>query len=215
MPEEKDISEVIREYELRIKNLEDRYNLVIKSKDEQIEIYKDQIKFLREIIKQNADKPVKFVNENKVISGIETIKKNTNQSRNINIIDGTIYNSGAGAFNLGDISGTVANTINQLPSSPDPNQLGIKELLTKLQQAIETETELDDLDKSDALEEVQILAVASQNDDRNSKTIISSKSLRRLGRIVNELPDSSTLGNVSKEVLPAIAKLFDPTIKST
>lgn len=35
----------------------------------------------------------------------------TDQSRNITITGGTINNAGAGAFNLGDISGTVANTI--------------------------------------------------------------------------------------------------------
>jgi len=89
------------------------------------------------------------------------------------------------------------------------NQPGIKELLTNLQQAIEVETKLDNLDKDDALEEVQNLAKASQNGDRHTQTTIAGKSVRRLGRIVNELPDTATLSTVSQEVLPAIANFFD------
>ncbi len=195
--EENRIRKIKHSYELRIKNLEDQYSLIIEGKDKLIKKYESEIEFYRGLIEQLSTRAVMV--ENKIQNKID-------HSRKIDISGKTTINaSGAGAFNLGDISGTVANTINQLPSSPDPNQPGIRELLTKLQQAIETETELDDLDKSDALEEVQILAEASQNDDRNAKTIISSKSVRRLGRIVNELPDTATLPIVSQEVLPAIA----------
>ncbi len=42
------------------------------------------------------------------------------QSRKIEITGGTINASGAGALSLGDISGTVANTINQLSDSAKP-----------------------------------------------------------------------------------------------
>ena len=42
------------------------------------------------------------------------------------------------------ISGTLAESINQLPSSSDPNTPRIKELLEKLKDAIAAEEELDD-----------------------------------------------------------------------
>ncbi len=44
--------------------------------------------------------------------------KNINQSRNVNSSDNAqITASGAGAFNLGALSGTVANTLNPLVTS--------------------------------------------------------------------------------------------------
>jgi len=163
---------------------------------------------LREIVKQNANKPIKIVNENKFTSEIRAVNKNTDRSRKTNIVGKKINASGAGAFGLGDVSGTVANTINQLPSSPDFHSPGIKELLVKLFKAIADETALDDLDREDALEEVQNIAEASINNDRNAKTTIVAKSVRRLGRIANDLSETSTLATVSRETLPAIANLF-------
>jgi|GEM_PF-4295857 len=62
MQEEKKIRVIIEKYELKIKNIEDKYNIIIESKDKQIEDYKDQIKFLREVITKNADKPIKIIN---------------------------------------------------------------------------------------------------------------------------------------------------------
>ena len=132
------------------------------------------------------------------------------KSRKVNISDkAQVQASGAGAFNLGEISGTVANTINQLPTSPDPEKPGIKELLNQLQKAIEAETRLDDADKSDALEEVQNLAQASQDHDQNAKKTKAGKSLRMLGRIAKGLPATAALLNICKELLPAIAKFFE------
>ncbi|ELS05034.1 hypothetical protein Xen7305DRAFT_00047730 [Xenococcus sp. PCC 7305] len=49
----------------------------------------------------------------KEIKGDYVQGNKTDSSRNINITGGTINASGAGAFSLGDISGTVANTINK------------------------------------------------------------------------------------------------------
>ena len=160
-------------------------------------------------IKRDRNISISGGNYNENIAGDYVQGDKTNRSRQINITGGKINVSGAGAFNLGDISGTVANTINQIPSSSDSNDQEIKELLEKLLEAIETETSLDDLDKEDALEEVQNIAEASINNDRHAKTTIITKSVRRLGRIVNGLPDDSRLGSVSREVLPAIARTFN------
>ena len=70
-------------------------------------------------------------------TGDDCIQGNkTDRARNIEITGVTVNASGAGAFALGDISGTIANTINQLPTSPDPGKPEIKELLTQLEEAI-------------------------------------------------------------------------------
>lgn len=227
MQEDINIREIIEKYELKIKNIEDKYNLVIESKDEQIEIYKDQIKFLREVIKKNADKTVKIINENINNSSSQSRPVNigngnyneqinsdyiqgnkTDQSRNINITGGNVSVNGAGVFNLGDISGKVTNSIKQLPASSDLDNPGIKELVNQLKKAIEKATELDEADKYDALEEVQHLAQASLYDDLDARQAKAEKSLRMLGRIFTGLPATAVLMNICKEVLPAIAKFF-------
>jgi hypothetical protein len=63
---------------------------------------------------------------------------------------------------IGAISGSVTNTINQLPETSQSEQPNLKELLTQLQKAIETETELPNEDKAEALEQVKTLAEAGQ-----------------------------------------------------
>ena len=60
------------------------------------------------------------------------------QSGSINISDNATVNaSGAGSFNLGEISGTVANTINQLPNfEQEPDKKELQELLRQLHSAV-------------------------------------------------------------------------------
>ncbi len=133
---------------------------------------------------------------------------NFDQRRQIKIYDATIFANGTASFSVGDIE-TVADTINQLPASTDSNQPGIKELLDQLLESIKTETELKEGDKSDAIEELQNLAEASQDDDQNAKKTKARKSLRTLVRIVNDLPPTAALIDTCQELLTAIAKLFE------
>ena len=115
---------------------------------------------LNEILKLLATRPVnvKITNEVKSTSQNKVMSDKIDKSRKIEITGGTVTASGAGALSLGDISGTVANTINQLSDSAKPDEPGIKELLTQLQTAIEAETDLSDDDKAEALEQVKTLA---------------------------------------------------------
>ena len=91
--------------------------------------------------------------------------------------------------------------VNQSSSGSGDNVAGLKE-------AIEAETGLDETDKSDALEEVQNLAEASQDHDDNTKKTKAGKSLRMLGRITKALPATAALMTICKELLPAIAHFF-------
>jgi len=52
--------------------------------------------------------------------------------------------------NLRDIIGQVTNTINQIPTSPESEKSEIKELLTKLQTAID-DPQLSETDKKEVL----------------------------------------------------------------
>jgi len=109
---------------------------------------------------------------------------------------------------IGAISGSVTNTINQLPASLDPDNPGIKELLAQLQAAIEVESELPDEDKAEALEQVKTLAEAGQKPEDNVLQKAAKTSMKILKGTVAGLPDASKLVESCVKLLPAITALL-------
>ena len=198
------IRAIRQNYELRIKNLEDKFNLIIEGKNEQIKIYQEEIKELREIIKLHASRPVYFYNQTKAISDSKTLNENIDQSRNVEISGGTVNASGAGAFASGDISGTVANTINQLPTSSNPEKPEIKELLHDLENAIAISEDLDNKRKTKALKQIEVLAKAAKNPTDEDMRESAEDAITMLEGIFSKLPATT----VGQELLPAIASFF-------
>jgi uncharacterized protein YjbI with pentapeptide repeats len=136
---------------------------------------------------------------------------------NINIsgIQGSVSGVAAAGENqtmtgvaIGAISGTVTNTINQLPDSTDPNKLGIKELLMQLQTAIETETELPNEDKAEALEQVKTLAEVSQKPEDGAMQKAGKTAMKILKGTVSGLSETTKLVAECAKLLPAIATLL-------
>lgn len=109
---------------------------------------------------------------------------------------------------IGEISGSVTNTINQLPASPDLNNPGIREFLAELQAAIEAEVELPDEDKAEALEQVKTLAEAGQKPDDNILQKAAKTSMKILKGTIASLPDAAKLAESCVKLLPAIATLL-------
>lgn len=109
---------------------------------------------------------------------------------------------------FGTISGSVSNTIDLLPASSSPNQSGIKELLTQLQAAIETESELSDEDKAEALEQVKTLAKAGVKPEDNALQKAAKTSMKILKGTIATLPDTAKLIESCAKLLPAIAALL-------
>ena len=131
----------------------------------------------------------------------------TDQSRTQNISGGKINATGAGAFNLGDIYGTVANTINQLPSSANPDEPGIKELLTQLQAAIDAPNLSAD-DQEEALEQLQVLAAAGQNPQEQTMQKKAKKAVGFLKVIAEGVEPATKLAQACATVLPKILLFF-------
>lgn len=134
--------------------------------------------------------------------------ENVHNSRKIEISGGTVNATGSGAFSLGNINGAVANAINQLPNSPKPDELGIKELLTQLQETIENSSDLNNEDKTEALEQIEILAEASKNSQEKDKKKAAKTAIKILRGTVSNLPDASKLVERCAKLLPAISKLL-------
>jgi uncharacterized protein YjbI with pentapeptide repeats len=132
---------------------------------------------------------------------------NSDQSRNQNISGGTINASGAGTFSLGDISGTVANTINQLPSSSNPEEPGIKDLLIQIQETI-NDPQLSQEDKKQTLEQLQVLAEAGQNPQDETMQKKAKKAVDFLTVISDGVEPATKLAIACTKVLPKILAFF-------
>jgi uncharacterized protein YjbI with pentapeptide repeats len=109
---------------------------------------------------------------------------------------------------IGAISGSVTNTIRQLPDSPDSAQPGIKELLIQLQAAIEAETTLNDEDKVEALEQLNTLAEAGKQPQDNALQKAAKTAMKVLKGTVASLPDAAKLADACAKLLPIISKIL-------
>jgi hypothetical protein len=114
--------------------------------------------------------------------------------------------SGDGIVNLGTISGNVTNAINQLPDSSETEQASLKVLLTQLQKAIETDTDLPDPDKSDLLEQVQSLAEAKQTEEPTKREGMARKAMKMFNATLKSLPDTAKIVEACGKLLPLILK---------
>ena len=134
-----------------------------------------------------------------IINNLNT-QENNKMERKIEISHSTINNS-----NLGDVSGILTTTINQLPESNSQEQ-ETKELLSQLQDLIANETSLEEEDKSDALEEVKNLAEATQNPHEGKKKT-AKKAIRILKGIFTGLPTATKVVQNLDKLLEAVSQL--------
>ncbi len=201
VPETADKSSIQRDflapYETRVRQLEATVEqLQLRSTD------------LKDIALALANQKTHITNQ--AVAGENPVSQNLDQSRTVNI-GGNVTGS---TINLGEISGAVTNTINQLPSALDPAQPGIKELLTQLQAAIEAAQELSIEDKADGLEQVKIVAELGQNPQNPEKEGIWRKAKKILNAPIQlqGLPETATIVKAFGDILPAIAKLLSLTV---
>lgn len=137
-----------------------------------------------------------------------------NMNNPINAGDSSFYAGGdvnlsGSTLNLGEISGQVSNQINQLPDvAPDPGKPSLKDLLTQLQQAVETDPELSDIEKKEALGEVAKLAEAGSNPTENAMQRMVKRAADNLKSIAEPLTEASNLAEACKKLLPLILPLF-------
>lgn len=129
-------------------------------------------------------------------------------SRSVNISGGTVNASGAGAFSLGDNYGTIANTINQLPSfDNEPEKKKLKELLKQLQTAV-LETELDTEDREDTLEQIKAIAEALPNSQDGATKKTAKQAMKILRGTAAALPPSAAMVTICNQLPDLISKIF-------
>lgn len=166
--------------------------------------------FLATLTNNTSANPI-FQITNAPTAESKAMNESSDQSRNFTVgnIGGDFKPIGS-ALNSDNvtISGTVAEAINQLPVSPEPDKPGIKELLTELQAAIEAETNLTAEDQAEALEQVKALAEAGKNPQEGTMQKAAKTAIKILKGTVASLPVAATLYEASQKLLPAIAQLL-------
>ncbi|OCQ96824.1 hypothetical protein BCD64_14555 [Nostoc sp. MBR 210] len=203
---EKIHNDFTQNYQLALQAVEEKYKAQLQAKDEQIVIYRQQSADMKEIIGLLANKPINVQVDNTVEN--KNMANGNDLSRKVEIgsIGGDFNNSGT--INLGEISGTVTNTINQLPPSSEPDKPGIKELLEELKAVIEADKDLAEEDKAEALEQVQALAEAGKNPQEGAMQKAAKTAMKIIKGTIASLPTTATLVEAGSKLLPLISKFL-------
>ena len=157
------------------------------------------VDFLQEALLLYAGKKITFNSENKLMTG-------NDQSQNIDVTGNFTVTSNNSVVSLRDTSGQVSNQLAQL--SGEPTQTQLKDLLTQLQNAIETELSLSEEQKADALEEVKNLATAGQALKDGSMKKAAKRAITTLKGMTVGADAATKFVESCNRFLPAIALLF-------
>lgn len=111
-------------------------------------------------------------------------------------------------LNLGTISGNVTNLLQQLRDSQIQGTPDFAKILGDLQSAIESETQLSDPQKQEALEAVETLAEEAKKPPENRTTKLCTMAMNALKGATGTLSDASKLAEVIKSSLPILKGLL-------
>lgn len=200
----------MKNYESVVNAIEEKYRAELKGKDDQIAIYKNQTLSLENIVSQLASRPLgeqPVTIEVKANVDNALMGNNNDRSRKIEIgsVGGDLTASGA-ALNLGEISDTVANMINQISESGQSEQPSVKQLLQQLHQLFMEDDNLTEEDKAEALEQIQVLAEASKKPDESTMRKAAKTAMKVIEYTISTLPPTLAIVKVCQELLPKLAE---------
>ena len=162
-----------------------------------LEAQKEHTETLTELLKLHASQSPTIINEPKAMNHSTDSSKSIKAGRDVNISDSVVT--------LADTLHEVTNAINQLP---DSKLNEFKTLLQQLQTAIETENNLDDDDKAEALTQVKKIAEAAQKPNEASLQKKAEKAVSFLEIIAKSLEPASKLAQALTKTLPIIIHFF-------
>lgn len=192
---ERDIQLLIAEKDNRIRRLENMVEMALKRHNFYVETYNNQGDTM-----SDKSSNIKFGNVGGDIGAFA--------GGDIQGVAGKDITGAAG----GNISGTVTATIGQLQESNAPEAAKLADLLKQLQTAIESDKNLSEDDKAEALEQVKTLAEAGQSPEEGAMQKTAKTAIRVLKGIITDLPAVATIVEVSQKLLPTIAQIFSLSI---
>lgn len=102
----------------------------------------------------------------------------------------------------------VPETLSHLPASPQPDQPGIRELLTELKRGIEQEDNLPSEAKEDLLLQVQSLAEAWREPKEEETRSQADIALNKIRNAIANFPNANGFIEISTQLLPQLAVIF-------
>ena len=178
----------------KLKRLNEQYRARLEEKD-------SRIQSLETMITTTLEKPSFYYQHQEEY----IVSENIDNSQNIKIRD---INANQSIVNLRDISGRVANKIEQLPDHSEDGKRSIKELLIQLHNAIKTEENLKGIQEIEALEAVENLTEAANNPEDSNLKKLAKLSKNALIGIASNLPNATKLVQECNQLLPEIAQLL-------
>ena len=155
--------------------------------------------FFKELLRRQASQSINFQNiqANKTVTGDGNMEFKNNTIRDVE-----------GSFIQGDYSGNVASLIAQLPDSHSSQEPGIKELLSQLQEAINSSPELQEENKVQVLEQVETLAEAGANPHSGALKKAAKTATLALKGIAASLPEATKFVETCGKILPSLTQIF-------
>ncbi|HLO87524.1 MAG TPA: pentapeptide repeat-containing protein [Nostocaceae cyanobacterium] len=203
---------LIENYEIAIAKIKCKHQLEITAKNERIytleRILESHIAQLmasvgHEISIHGEGNKVYLVDKKGQFMSVES-----HQNRNINVKGDFSLQQTGSTFNLGDIEGSITNTVQELKESNQPEAANLADLISQLQKAIQDEASLTDEQKKDALEALETIGEEAQKLPENRIQKVCKFALNSLKALTPVVTATGQLSTALKECLPLIGNMM-------
>lgn len=212
-------------YQEAVTAIESGYELALRAKDEEIDrltqFYDKQQQFIQGLVTGIAETKGQVLIQgegNRVYlmdqAGdiMESSNQNVNAGGNVDLSSGGRVSIGGdmsgSTVNLGELSGQVSSTIQQLHDIKTGDAQELAQILGRLQQAIESDIALTPDQKQQALEAVSTLAEEGNKPPEQRTAKFCTMAVNALKGLTSTLTDASKLAEVVKMLLPTLTGLF-------
>lgn len=219
--------EITGHYNEAVAAIEAKYELVLKAKDDEIErlvaFHETQQKFIQGLVAGIAEPKEKVLIQgegnrvyvmNRTGDVMENSNQNINAGGNVDLssrakvsVGGDLTATGS-SITLGDLNGQVTNTIQQLQDISTSNGKELGQILSTLQEAINSDAALSDTQKEQALEAVATLAEEGKKSPESRMNKLCSMAVNALKGVASTVTDASKLAEILKTSLPTLTKLL-------
>ncbi|MBD2061495.1 pentapeptide repeat-containing protein [Funiculus sociatus GB2-A5] len=207
-------------YESAVKAIEEKYQLVLQAKEGELERLREFIESKHQIIRElmsiavGTGRKVLIQGEghrvymlNQAGEIMETKNEGFSVGGNISIGGDNMSLTGAN-LSLGELSGQVTNTIQQLQGVNAAGGNDLVKILTALQESIQGDSALSDNQKKDALEAVETIAEEAKKPPEDRVIKLCSMAVNALKGVASAVTDASKLAEVLKTYLPTLTGIL-------
>ncbi|MBD1906762.1 pentapeptide repeat-containing protein [Trichocoleus sp. FACHB-832] len=207
-------------YESAVKAIEEKYQLVLQAKEGELERLKEFIESKHQIIRElmsiavGTGRKVLIQGEghrvymlNQAGEIMETKNEGFSVGGNISIGGDNMSLTGTN-LSLGELSGQVTNTIQQLQGVNAAGGNDLVKILTALQESIQGDSALSDNQKKDALEAVETIAEEAKKPPEDRVIKLCSMAVNALKGVASAVTDASKLAEVLKTYLPTLTGIL-------